>query len=531
MVRGAPVWRSEQIHVARSSVSRAAKCARYFRPHAVFTQGQLLENKYRIGRLIGQGGMGAVYEAEAVLLHRRVAIKVQTFGHGTQTSGEMAMRFQLEAQAAGRIGSRHIVDVIDLGRLESGEHFMVMEYLDGQSLRDRIDSRGGMTAREAYPIAQQLLVGLSAAHAAGIVHRDLKPENIFLVRQADGSDFVKILDFGISKFNDIRGSQGAFSLTRTGALMGTPRYLSPEQATGGKAVDQRTDIYMVGVILYECLTGSIPYEANTFNELLFQIVQDQPRPIRERNPSVEANFAALVECAMHKDPKHRFQSADEMSEALRAVARGETFATRSRIASGAPEAPTFVSAQAPVPRLSVNSGMAAPPHESAAKSWSQSHAGPVAQTSQNAPPSRSKVPLALAAVAVVLAGGAYATVLKLRSAGDAAPVDTVAVDESATKNEPSKTAQGVAPPPVAPVVVAPPVVSATAAPAAPATAAARRDARSAGARQQPPAAPVAPTATQAAVKAPEATPTSASPAASANLPRIQGGGRIIRGKL
>jgi serine/threonine-protein kinase len=491
----------------------------------VFAQGQLLENKYRIGRLIGQGGMGAVYEAEAVLLRRRVAIKVQSFSHGSvaQTSGEMAMRFQLEAQAAGRIGSRHIVDVIDLGRLESGEHYMVMEYLDGQSLRDRIDARGGMTAEEAYPIAIQLLVGLSAAHAAGIVHRDLKPENVFLVRQADGSDFVKILDFGISKFNDIRGSQGSFSLTRTGALMGTPRYLSPEQATGGKSVDQRTDIYMVGVILYECLTGSIPYEANTFNELLFQIVQDQPRPIRERVPGVDPNLAALVECAMQKDPKLRFQSAEEMSEALRAVARGERFPTRPP-AGSASEAPTFVSAQAPVPRLSVNSGMAAPSNESAAKSWSQSHAGAVAQTSQRAPSPRSKLPWLFAAAAVVLAGAAVATVLKLR-APVSAP-EPVAVD-GARNEEPRSSVPGAAPPPAAPVAPAPAPVTAPAATAtpSPATSVTRRETRSAVTRQ-PPAA-----ATEVAGKSPQPVAPSAPPAASSNLPRIQGGGRIIRGNL
>lgn len=497
----------------------------------MFAQGQLIENKYRIGRVIGQGGMGAVYEAEAVLLHRRVAIKVQSFSHAgvAQTSGEMAMRFQLEAQAAGRIGSRHIVDVIDLGRLESGEHFMVMEYLDGQSLRDRIDVRGAMTAQETYPIALQLLVGLSAAHAAGIVHRDLKPENVFLVRQADGSDFVKILDFGISKFNDIRGGQGSFSLTRTGALMGTPRYLSPEQATGGKGVDQRTDIYMVGVILYECLTGSIPYEANTFNELLFQIVQDRPRPIRERVPGADPNFAALVECAMQKDPKLRFQSADEMSEALRAVARGEKFRTRPPLASGAADAPGFVSgSKAPVPHLSVHSGMAAPPNESAAKSWSQSHAGALAQTNQGAPGRRSKRPLVVAAVALVLAGAASATLLKLRSADVAsASPETVASGESALKEQPSETARGATPLPVAPLVVAPSAVSAAAAPTTPATGAVR-EGRSPGTRQRPTAAPAA---AQVTTKPPEATQPSAPPAASSNLSRIQGGGRIIRGKL
>ena len=494
----------------------------------MFAQGYLLDNKYRIGRLIGQGGMGAVYEAEAILLHRRVAIKVQSFSHGvSQTSGEMAMRFQLEAQAAGRIGSRHIVDVIDLGRLESGEHFMVMEYLDGQSLRERIDTRGAMSADQARPIALQLLAGVAAAHAAGIVHRDLKPENVFLVRQPDGSDFVKILDFGISKFNDIRGSQGSFSLTRTGALMGTPRYLSPEQATGGKAVDQRTDIYMVGVILYECMTGSIPYEANTFNELLFQIVQDKPRPIQERIPGADPNFAALIECAMQKDPKHRFQSAEEMSEAIRAVARGEVFSTRTTHPSGAPVAPAVVPFnELPVARLSTRSGMAPPPNESAAKSWSQSHAGAGAETASVAAGRRSKLPWIGAAAAVVLAGAAFATILKLRPSTEDPTTATAAqvAPVTATAEKPSEAVPEAKPVPAAPVVPASPAAAPSAAPARPnAGAATRRDPRSSSvtARQAaPPAATEAP-----------AAPPAAAPGASASLPRIQGGGRIIRGKL
>src|SRR5512147_2708886 len=150
----------------------------------MFAPGELLEGKYRIIRLIGEGGMGSVFEAEAIRLHRRVAIKV--LHSGSAGEGEMAARFQLEAQAAGRIGSRHIVEVIDLGQLPDGAHYMVMEFLEGQSLRQRIAERGGMSARELYPIAEQLVVGVGAAHAAGIIHRDLKPDNVFLVRQPDG---------------------------------------------------------------------------------------------------------------------------------------------------------------------------------------------------------------------------------------------------------------------------------------------------------------------------------------------------------
>ncbi|HET9933114.1 MAG TPA: serine/threonine-protein kinase, partial [Polyangiaceae bacterium] len=154
--------------------------------------GDLIEGKYRINRQIGEGGMGAVFEGEALRIHRRIAVKV-LFPHAG-AEDDLARRFQLEAQAAGRIGSSHIVEVIDLGTLPSGSHYMVMELLDGESLRSRIQSRGRLRPEEIYPIAMQLLEGLGAAHRAGILHRDLKPDNVFLVRQAQG-DFVKLLDF------------------------------------------------------------------------------------------------------------------------------------------------------------------------------------------------------------------------------------------------------------------------------------------------------------------------------------------------
>jgi serine/threonine-protein kinase len=180
-----------------------------------------------------------------------------------------------------------------------------------------------MTAPDLYPIAEQLLTGVGAAHAAGIIHRDLKPDNVFLVRQPDGKDFVKILDFGISKFGTQSGPGGKeLSLTRTGALMGTPFYLAPEQANGSKSIDQRTDLYTVGVILYECIAGVVPHAADTFNQLLFRIVLEPPPPILERVPSADPNFVALIERAMAKEPKLRFQSADEMSQALAAWAQG-----------------------------------------------------------------------------------------------------------------------------------------------------------------------------------------------------------------
>lgn len=275
--------------------------------------GDLIDDKYRIVRLIGEGGMGAVYEGENARIHRRVAIKV--LHSEVASSGDAVARFEREAQAAGRIGSEHIVEVLDLGTLSSGARYLVMEFMDGDSLSHRIKQRGRLSAQEIYPIARQLLDALSAAHGAGIVHRDLKPDNIFLLSSRHGDkDFVKLLDFGISKFSDLNNALS--SMTRTGAVMGTPYYMAPEQAKGSRQLDHRVDLYAVGVVLYEALTGKVPFDAETFNELLFKIVLETPRPVEEMAPGIDPNLSAIVRRAMAREPNERFQSADEFRTAL-----------------------------------------------------------------------------------------------------------------------------------------------------------------------------------------------------------------------
>ncbi|HET9957770.1 MAG TPA: protein kinase, partial [Polyangiaceae bacterium] len=283
-------------------------------------------------------GMGAVYEGENTRIARRVAIKV--LHSGVAEMGEAVARFEREAQAAGRIGSEHICEVLDLGNLPSGDRYLVMEFMDGDSLSRRIRQRGQLTPSELYPIAHQLLDGLMAAHAAGIIHRDLKPDNIFVLRsKRGGGEFVKLLDFGISKFTD-GGSN--LSMTRTGTVMGTPYYMAPEQARGSRELDARVDLYAVGVILYEALTGQVPFMAETFNELLFKIVLETPRPIGELVPGAEPSFVAIVEKAMSRDPALRFQSALEFQQALEKWASGGFQVTGSTLAVG--QVPPMVSA-------------------------------------------------------------------------------------------------------------------------------------------------------------------------------------------
>lgn len=367
--------------------------------------GQTIDGKFRILRMIGEGGMGSVYEGENLRVRRRVAIKVLHQAYSSNT--DILQRFEREAQAAGRIGNDHILEVIDLGVLPDGDHFMVMEFLDGEPLSDRIRRFGRLTPQQTAPLGRQLLRGLAAAHAAGIVHRDLKPDNIYVLKEKAGvPDFVKIIDFGISKFQPLSGD--AMKMTRTGAVMGTPYYMSPEQASGSKDADSRSDLYAVGVILFEAVTGRVPFDAPTFNALMFQIVLSEVLPPQAYVPDLDPAFCSIITKAMARDVNHRFQTAAEFADALELwMSTGSAVSLPPpgsnpliRLPSGTARTQPLPSPATPVqPPLAVAAGGSAPPTPQTPGSWA-------ASATDDVIPKQSALPLlAVAAVGLLVAAG------------------------------------------------------------------------------------------------------------------------------
>ncbi len=274
-------------------------------------EGLVLEGKYKLVRTLGEGGMGVVWAAEHVRLGRPLAVKLLRADLAEHS--RTLQRFNQEAVAASRIGSPHIVEVIDLGTAPDGAPFIVMELLEGRTMFELLRETPALPIARAADIVCQILSGLAAAHAKGIVHRDLKPANVFLTRFGTREDFVKIVDFGVSK---IMSGEAAMHLTRTGALLGTPTYMAPEQVLGRRDIDHRVDLWAAGVILYMALTGARPHEAPSRNELLTAIVKKDVAPFRQRRPEVDAALEGIVLRALARDVAQRWATAEAFREAL-----------------------------------------------------------------------------------------------------------------------------------------------------------------------------------------------------------------------
>ncbi len=281
--------------------------------------GWIIDDKYRICRLIGEGGMSAIYEAEHLALDRYVALKV--LHPALADDPEAIARLSHEAQVVSTIGHPNICEIFDLGRTADGSPYLVMERLIGESLAERIEHFGPLSFGELAPMLVQILDALEAAHGKGILHRDLKPENVFIVEsRSTGRSTAKLLDFGISKtigYDFVDQPR----LTHTGMVMGTPYYMAPEQARGDSGLDQRVDLWAVGVILYEALTGRRPFVATNYNALLVRILTSRPRPVQKLIPSIQESIASLVDKGLSKLREDRFQTAGEFREAVRRAQR------------------------------------------------------------------------------------------------------------------------------------------------------------------------------------------------------------------
>jgi serine/threonine protein kinase len=300
-------------------------------------QGDVLAGKYRVERVLGLGGMGVVVVATHMQLDQKVALKFMLPDALQHPS--LVERFAREARAAVRLKSDHVARVLDVGTLHTGSPYMVMEYLEGSDLGTMIERQGPMTVELAVDCVLQACDAVAEAHSIGIVHRDLKPRNLFMTGRNDGRALVKVLDFGISKHT----ASADLSLTRTTEVIGSPNYMSPEQLKSSKGVDERSDIWALGVVLYELIAGQVPFVAESVTQLTAMVLTEAPRSIRSLRADVPRELAGVIERCLEKSPQSRFASVAELALALQPFAPADSrdLAVRiARIASASGRSPT-----------------------------------------------------------------------------------------------------------------------------------------------------------------------------------------------
>jgi serine/threonine-protein kinase len=331
-------------------------------------QGELLLGKYRVERVLGVGGMGAVVEARHIQLDDRVAIKFLLAAMAQNE--EVVARFLREGRAAAKIRGEHVVRVFDVGTLENGAPYMIMEFLEGQDLAQTLETTGALPLQTAVDWVLEACEAIAEAHAAGIVHRDLKPANLFVTTRSDGTACIKVLDFGISKVSS--GSKSdSFSMTKTSAVMGSPRYMSPEQMRSSRNVDARSDVWALGTVLYEALAGVAAFDSETMPELCARILTEPPAPLASHRADLPDGFEEALMLSLEKDPAVRYQDVAQFAAALAPFGSAQAAASAQRAArvlkvSGSPasrsvvgsdpmvasaaSAPSRVSRLPPVPR-------------------------------------------------------------------------------------------------------------------------------------------------------------------------------------
>jgi serine/threonine-protein kinase len=401
-------------------------------------EGEVLAGKYRVERVLGVGGMGVVVAALHIGLDERVAIKFllpEALGNA-----EAVARFAREARAAVKIKSQHVARVSDVGVLETGAPYMVMEFLQGQDLSQRLRDGGPLPISDAIDFVLQACEALAEAHALGMVHRDLKPANLFLARHADGSPCVKVLDFGISKVTSPSSSGQDFGMTKTRAVMGSPLYMSPEQMASSRDVDGRADIWAIGTILYELLSGRVPFLGDTMPQLCAMILQEQPPSLRQFRPDVPELLEQTILRCLEKDRNRRFPNVAELAHAL--LPFGSRLAGRSveRIAKVLTAA-------------GISSSELAPPATSSAPAATQASWGNTGSGGK-----KSALWIVLAGIGLLAVGGAFAAWHALEppvseplvplpsSVAAPVPVNTVAPPAASVEVAPAPLAPNPAPP-------------------------------------------------------------------------------------
>ncbi|HTJ80328.1 MAG TPA: serine/threonine-protein kinase [Polyangiaceae bacterium] len=273
--------------------------------------GDLIQSRYRLNRLLGSGASGSVWAAKNELIDRDVALKIMR--PDVAEDAVALQRFFNEAKASGRVRSSSIVEILDLGQAEDGSPFLVFELLDGEGLDQRLAREGTLESELACEVFLSVAKALALAHSQGIIHRDLKPANIFLHKDPEGNHIAKILDFGISKIFETNNN---FTLTRTGTVVGSPAYMAPEQASGREDLDGRADVWSLGVVMYEALSGTLPHEAPNYNALMVRILTQDVDPLLTRKPDLPPALCAVVDKCLRRDRDQRIESAGALEQQI-----------------------------------------------------------------------------------------------------------------------------------------------------------------------------------------------------------------------
>ncbi len=454
--------------------------------------GDVLAGKYRVERVLGVGGMGIVVAAHHLQLDEMVALKFLL--PQALHSAESVSRFLREARAAVKIKNEHVARVSDVGQLENGSPYIVMEYLEGSDLANMLRAHGPMPFDQAVDFVLQACEALADAHALGIVHRDLKPANLFCITRSDGQPSIKVLVFGISKITT-PGAPG-HDMTRTSALMGSPLYMSPEQMQMSKAVDLRTDIWALGVILFELVTGRPPFTAEVVTELAIKVANEAAPPVRSIRLDAPEGLARAIARCLEKDRAARFQTVGELAVALADFGSRRSRQSVEGILGTLRKAGMFEAVQP----ASFQPPLAAPGSQAAATapqtdaSWGNATAAPGSSGG------RAAVAVAVAAIVGVAAAGGFLMLRKPAGPQPAAPAATFA-----TSLPPAVESVAVMLPDAATALAATPAVSAPALSPAPLPAAPTT---------KPPTSPVRPASNAPPIATPSSAPPGVAPAVS-----------------